>query len=69
MIEYNRKISKKDHVMTVKYWVEAVIDGFFIDYDGFGVLAKDGMMSNIEIYPSQFESIPAEVTHIVWYNK
>lgn len=37
-------------MMPIYKWVSCVEEGEFIDYDGFGLLAKDNKQSNIYIY-------------------
>ena len=59
--------------MTLQAWINDVECGGFIDYDGFGQLATNTEMSNIEIYPSEFlkkEVVPPEwATHVIWFNR
>jgi hypothetical protein len=67
-IAYTRKIDEDDHVLTVAEFKEAG----FIDYDGFGYPAKDGREAEgyeHRIRPSEIGEIPADATHIVWYNR
>lgn len=62
--------SDEDDVYTVEEFRERVHSGAFIDYDGFGEPVKDGKADpDINIYPSQLKSIPADAMHIVWYNR
>ena len=69
--EFTRDCEKDDDVMSLKDFIEAVKDGCFIDYDGFGHYVRDGKMSNIDIYPSdiQYDSIRDDFDTIVWFNK
>jgi hypothetical protein len=68
--EYTDDIPKNyGDVMTVEDFKEACESGGFIDYDGFGNPAKDGKASEQRIFPSQRGLIPADATHIVWYNR
>jgi len=69
-------IPDPDHcnVYTIKDWLECVDCGGFIDYDGFGNLAYEDKMSNIEVKPShvkkgRFERVRKDFTHVVWYNR
>jgi len=60
----------EDDVYTVQEFIEAVEDCAFIDYDGFGYPVKDGLADNkIWIFPSKLHCIPADATHIVWFNR
>lgn len=61
----------KHHVMTLKEFIKNVRYGGFIDYDGFGKYAKDGMISNVHIYPSDVKTkmIRGDFDTIVWYNR
>ena len=57
-------------IYSVKEFLEMCEDGTLIDYDGFGHPIKDGYLDPASfIVPSQRHSIPADVTHIQWYNK
>ena len=66
-------------LMTVSEFKEACEEGYLIDNDGMGDLVKDGKIVTPEpdtwdifpnwIYPSQCDTIPDNVTHILWYNK
>lgn len=64
-------IPKYGDVMSLKHFIENVKDGSFIDYDGYGNYVKDGMESDIEIYPSDVKhnAIRKDFDTIVWYNK
>jgi hypothetical protein len=72
MTEYVDPIDEDDHVMTVEEFKEDCASGGFIDYDGFGYPAKDGKTASggeHRVYPSERGKIPADATHIVWYNR
>lgn len=56
-------------LFTVEEFKEHVEDGMLIDYDGFGHLVRDNLTSKEYIFPSQVDIIPADATHIVWFNK
>lgn len=61
---------EEDDVYTVEEFRQYVEDGSFIDYDGHGYPVKDGLADKTKwIYPSEVKNIPADATHIVWYNK
>lgn len=61
----------EDDVYTVEEFLQHVESGSFIDYDGFGEPVKDGLSDpSIVICPSQAKhAIPADATHIVWFNR
>ena len=70
-IIFDKEIPEYGDLMTKKDWLEAVKDGWFIDYDGHGELSNGVMCSSQFIRPSKayvIKDIP-EVTHIVWYNR
>ena len=58
-------------VMSLKDFIECVKNGSFIDYDGFGHYAKDNMMSNVAIIPSDVEhkAIRKDFDTLVWFNR
>lgn len=65
-------------LMTVKEFKEACECNALMDYDGMGDLVKDGeIVTPLDgdglmpqwIYPSECDSIPDGITHILWYNK
>lgn len=60
----------EDDVYTIDEFKEMCELGAFIDYDGFGNPVKD-RLADVEIWikPSQLNKIPADATHIVWYNR
>lgn len=60
-----------DDVMTVEDFIQCVRDGLFNDDDGSGCPMKDGKYDrHIIVLPSNYRiSIPADATHIVWFNK
>lgn len=66
----NAEHPDEDDVYTVEEFKQFCADGMFIDYDGFGEPVKDKLADpDIWIKPSQLHLIPADATHIVWYNK
>lgn len=67
--EYNVKIPDYGDVMTVEEWRSCVESGCFIDDDGIGTPAKDGMMMDRDVWPSGMDDVPEDATHIVWFNK
>jgi len=58
-------------VMSLADFIDCVNCGGFIDYDGYGHYVKNGMESNIEIFPSdiKFFMIRPEFDTIIWYNR
>jgi len=67
----DREFDADDDVMSIKDFIEAVKDGCFIDYDGFGRYVKGNQESNIHIYPSdvQHNSVRKDFDTIIWFNK
>lgn len=57
--------------MTVAKFKQYVASGALIDYDGMGEAEANGQVINPDtfIYPSGVNAIPAEATHIRWYNR
>ncbi len=60
----------EDDVYTIEEFRQLVESRVFIDYDGFGYPVRDGLADpNIWVKPSRVNEIPADATHIVWYNR
>lgn len=60
----------EDDVYTVDEFREHCRRGSFIDYDGDGYPAKDGLADpKILLKPSKLELIPADATHVIWFNR
>jgi hypothetical protein len=60
-----------DH-MTLEKFVEHVVQGMFIDYDGSGNYATaTAMYSDLTVSPSDVTSgdLKTQFTHVVWFNK
>lgn len=66
---YTKPIPSYGDLLTVQEFLDNCESGFFIDYDGHGNPAKDGMLSSQRIYPSERSTIPSDATHVVWYNR
>jgi hypothetical protein len=76
---YTTPIDPDDHVMTVAEYLDNVDCGLFIDDDGMGDVARDGLVSEARmgdtgwpdwIRPSDRDRfIPEDATHVVWYNR
>lgn len=64
-------ISDYAHHMTLKEFINAANDGWFIDYDGSGNYATKDKESDITIIPSDIIAgvYREDFTHVVWYNK
>jgi hypothetical protein len=59
-----------DDVYTVEEFRRRCLDHGFIDYDGFGYAVKNSLADiTVIICPSRVDEIPADATHIVWFNK
>ena len=67
-------------LMTIEEFIGAVKVGALINYDGFGNLAMENGMSEIEVRPSyvfdkdgkitdRFSEFMKEFTHVVWFNR
>lgn len=60
----------EDDVYTVEEFRELCGSGSFIDYDGHGYPVKDGKADDsVMIRPSKVNEIPADATHVVWFNR
>lgn len=59
------------HIMSLDDFIDIVKSGGFIDYDGSGNYVKDGLESDITIYPSDVKNnaIRIDFDTIVWYNR
>jgi|TARA_R110000782_G_C14478788_1_gene375695 hypothetical protein len=57
--------------MSLESFIENCEGGGFIDYDGSGNYMKDGLMSDISIYPSDIRvgSIRKDFDSIIWFNR
>lgn len=69
--QYGCGPSDEDDVYTVEEFLEKVRTRSFVDYDGWGHPVRDKLADpKIYVYPSTArDTIPADATHIVWYNK
>ncbi len=60
----------ENDVYTIKEFKQACEEKSFIDTDGIGYPVKDSKCNpNFIICPSMLHEIPADATHIVWYNQ
>lgn len=66
----NAEHPDEDDVYTVEEFRRYCENRMFIDYDGFGHPVRDRKADpGIVVKPSRLETIPADATHIVWYNR
>lgn len=58
-------------VMSLEDFIVCCKEGNFIDYDGYGQYAKDNMMSNVTIFPSDVvhNMIRKDFDTVVWFNR
>ena len=69
-MKYDTDLYEFGDLMTVKDFLECCEQTLFTDYDGSGHPVKDGkMMREFNVYPSKRKDIPADATHIMWFNK
>jgi hypothetical protein len=67
---YRHRVGPDDDVYTVADFKRMCEDGTFIDYDGFGCPVKDELENpDIIVKPSRRDEIPADATHINWFNR
>lgn len=68
--QYGCGAPDEDDVYTVDEFRGRVSCGAFIDYDGFGHPVKDGKADpSVWVKPSRVDEIPADATHVVWFNR
>lgn len=70
-ITYTRNINEScGDLFSVNEFREICETGGLIDYDGFGHPVR-GNKENVDIWiqPSELDRIPADASHIMWYNK
>lgn len=65
------ELSTYGDVMSLEDFIDNVKCGGFIDYDGHGRYVKDGMESDITIYPSDVKrgTIRKDFDTIIWFNR
>ncbi len=76
---YSEPIPADSDVMTVQEYLDCVNCGGFVDDDGMGDVARDGLIAPAEmksngwpawLRPSDGDRyIPKDATHVVWYNR
>jgi hypothetical protein len=59
-----------DH-MTLGVFIDNVLAGIFIDYDGHGVYATNTQVTCIEVVPSDVRAgrLHYNYTHVMWFNR
>ena len=69
--KFYRDLDADDDIYPIDKFKAYCEAGGFIDSDGYGNYTKDGKVTNIEIYPSDFKynNIRKDFDIIVWYNK
>lgn len=70
-IKRYRSIEERDDVYTLDDFLETCKSGMFVDSDGSGHYAKEGVIYWADANPSDFMAgrINKEYTHVVWFNK
>lgn len=63
--EYNKPINIDDEIYPFLIWIEIIELGMINNYDGSGYWAKNGKISNDEV----FHTPPLDATHVIWYPK
>jgi len=67
---YNEDVPSYGTLYAVSHFTTLVQNKVLKDYDGYGFPVKDNKMNpHCTILATQYKSIPAEATHIVWFNK
>lgn len=60
----------EDDVYTIDEFRQHVECASFIDYDGFGHPVRGSKCDpSVFVKPSTIDTIPADATHVVWYNR
>lgn len=64
---YTKKLElcEDDEIYTVQEWEEAVAEGCFCNFDGYGYWVREGFRSNDEV----FLTPKLDATHVIWFNK
>jgi hypothetical protein len=60
------------YIMTTADFVESCRENLLIDSDGYGNLATESLVSEIEVRPSMVRNgrfDPKGFTHVLWYNR
>lgn len=67
--KYDKPTPDYGELMMVKRFRASCADGAFIDYDGHGHPVRDGMMADDMVFPSRYQDVPKDATHIMWFNR
>ncbi len=60
----------EDDVYTIAEFIDLCECHAFIDYDGHGNPVKDNKADpSFIVRPSEWDKIPTDATHIVWFNR
>ncbi len=60
----------EDDVYTIEEFKQLCGSTMFVDSDGCGHPVKDNLADmQVWVWPSQLDKIPADATHIVWFNR
>ena len=70
-IKKYRNIEEGDDIYTLDEFLEECRSGLFLDTDGSGNYAKEGVIYWVDANPSDFMAgrINKEYTHVAWFNK
>lgn len=67
---YTVPVPEYGDLIPVAVFKECCKTGAFVDYDGHGYPCRYGLQDErCQIRPSRVENIPADATHICWYNR
>lgn len=66
---FGRQGPAMDDVYTIEEFRDAVAEGCFTEYDGWGRFVKDGKADANRFPPEALASMTTDATHVVWYNK
>ena len=66
---YKEDIPIYGHLMTREEWLTAVKEGALVDYDGMGCASNGKKCSREYVVPSKADELPADATHVVWFNR
>lgn len=69
IVEYGKEW--KGDLFTLDKFKEMVMDGVFLDSDGFGYYATESAKSDVVILPSDIKEglIRDDFSHVIWFNK
>lgn len=68
--ENDESLVEEVDMFSLKEFTEAVANGLLNNCDGCGYLVKNGIISNIVVYPSAWKYLDKEgYDSVAWYNK